>query len=370
MAGALLLLAAAVFCADAPGPPPAAVLWRVDPITIKIPPDRTKPFPSSASAISLAGQRGECEKVQVWLRAADTAAVLVDIGVTFSGSPFNWTAMQQGYVKCTPPGAGGPGWQGYTCLDQATGDTEPHPCKAGWYADPLFPATADGSVVPVVPAGKTQPIFLQACLPSSAAVGNSSGKVTVAGRVAGGSTFKFTVPWTVEVWPIDLPSLDQPDSFRAAIGWSDWVGWSGWDMPNDNLHAFYPSKNQEWVWDEWLPFLSQRRTPPHQLYQVAPRPMEFYTRLASSGSRWMSLMDVSAPLQYYSPKVNFSEQYLQSVLATLAPTVDNATSLGIVDRMCECNNAVSLLPLSHRKTGLAWRLTQRYCLPACRRLRL
>ena len=61
--------------------------------------------------------------------------------------------------------------------------------------------------------------------------------------------------------------------------------------------------------------------------------MEFYTTLAASGSRWMSLMDVSAPLQYYTPKVNFTQVYLQRVLDTLAPTVENATRLGIVDRM-------------------------------------
>ena len=111
------------------------------------------------------------------------------------------------------------------------------------------------------------------------------------------------------------------------------MGWSGDDDPNGNLHAFNPDRNQTWVWDRWLPFLAQRNTPPHQLYQVAPRPMEFYTRLAASGSRWMSLMDVSAPLQYYSPKVNYSQEYLHHVLRTLAPTVENATRLGIVDRM-------------------------------------
>jgi hypothetical protein len=162
----------------------------------------------------------------------------------------------------------------------------------------------DGFVVPLVPAGKTQPIHVQTCISSSAAPGNFSGTVTVVGKVAGGATFSFSVPWTVEVWPIDLPTLDHPDFFRAAIGWSDWAGWSGYDMPNDSLHAFHPDKNQEWIWDKWLPFLTQRQTPPHQLYQVAPRPIEFYSRLAAGGSRWMSLMDVSAPLQYYSPKVN------------------------------------------------------------------
>ena len=197
---------------------PASVVWHVDPITIKVPPDRREPFASSQRRINLAGQRGECEKTQVWLSAADMAAELVDIRVTFSGAPANWTAMQQGYVRCSPPGAGGPGWQGYTCLDQEAGDNAPHSCKEGWYPDPLFPAAANGSIVPLVPAGRTQPIFIQACIPSAATPGNFTGEVAVAGRVGNGSAFRFTVPWTLEVWPITLPALDHVDSFRAAIG--------------------------------------------------------------------------------------------------------------------------------------------------------
>eukprot|EP01045_Picozoa_sp_COSAG04_P020318 COSAG04_NODE_2068_length_4871_cov_2.073973_1_plen_1105_part_00 len=313
--------------------PLSSILWHVDPITIKVPSDQTEPFASSSDRVSLAGLRGECEKTQIWLRAADKTAVLENISVAFSSSTMtalNWTALQQGYVRCSPPGAGGPGWQGYTCLQ--AGATKSRPCKAGWYADPLFPPLNNGVVVPMVPAGKAQPIFLSACIPGGATAGNFSGVVTVSGKV-GGAGFKFAVPWTVEVWPLDLPALDHPDSFRAAIGWADWVGWSGDDMPDYSLHAFHPDRSQSWVWDRWLPFLAQRRTPPHQLYQVAPRPIEFYTRLASLGSRWMSLMDVSAPLQYSSPKRNYSAQYLQHVLDTLAPTVENATRLGIVDRM-------------------------------------
>jgi hypothetical protein len=312
--------------------PQDSVLWHVDPITIKIDPRRTAPFASSRPNITLAGMRGECERAQIWLRAADAASELTGIRLNFSGGVANWTALQQGYVKTVPPAAGGPGWQGYTCLDQAAGDRQPRPCLGGWYPDPLFPPVSDGSVVPLVPAGKTQPIFVQACIPTSATPGNFSGTVTVTGTV-GSTAFAFTVPWTVEVWPITLPPLDSPSAFRAEIGWSDRVGWGGNDDPNSNLHAFFPTKSQIQIWNAWLPFLASKRTPPNQLYQEAPRPMEFYTRLAASGSRWMSLMDVSAPLQYFTPKVNYSEAYLQHVLDTLAPTVENATRLGIVDRM-------------------------------------
>ena len=261
----LLLLLPLLGAAAAPLSHEGGVLYNVDPITVKIGPERAAPFPSSRPSIALAGMRGECERAQIWLRAADPASELVDIRLNFSGAAVaNWSALQQGYVKCVPPAAGGPGWQGYTCLDQAAGDHQPRPCLGGWYPDPLFPAAADGSVVPLVPAGKTQPIFVQACIPSTATAGNFSGAVTVAGTV-GGAAFTFSVPWTVEVWPITLPPLDSLSGFRAEIGWSDWVGWGGIDDPNSNLHAFWPTKGQTWIWDTWLPFLASKRTPPNQV---------------------------------------------------------------------------------------------------------
>ena len=38
----------------------------VDPITVKVPTDRQTAYPSSKKVIDVAGQRGECERVQVW----------------------------------------------------------------------------------------------------------------------------------------------------------------------------------------------------------------------------------------------------------------------------------------------------------------
>eukprot|EP01043_Picozoa_sp_COSAG02_P093537 COSAG02_NODE_30049_length_561_cov_0.869281_1_plen_80_part_01 len=40
--------------------------WFVDPITVKVMHDRRVPFASSAQKIDLAGQRGECERAQLW----------------------------------------------------------------------------------------------------------------------------------------------------------------------------------------------------------------------------------------------------------------------------------------------------------------
>ena len=53
---------------DLPSPPPRFV----DPITVKVPTDRQTQFGSSSKTIDIAGQRGECERVQVW--GYDTSA--------------------------------------------------------------------------------------------------------------------------------------------------------------------------------------------------------------------------------------------------------------------------------------------------------
>jgi hypothetical protein len=43
--------------------------------------DRRQPFASSAKRVDLAGQRGECERAQVW--GWDDSAALTDVAVTF-----------------------------------------------------------------------------------------------------------------------------------------------------------------------------------------------------------------------------------------------------------------------------------------------
>ena len=45
---------------------PSSAGWFVDPATVKIAHDRRHPFGSSSQSLDLAGQRGECERAQIW----------------------------------------------------------------------------------------------------------------------------------------------------------------------------------------------------------------------------------------------------------------------------------------------------------------
>ena len=56
--------------------------WWVDPLTIKVTHDRQKPYPSSAKAVDMAGQRGECERASIW--GFDTDTDNTDVQVRFT----------------------------------------------------------------------------------------------------------------------------------------------------------------------------------------------------------------------------------------------------------------------------------------------
>ena len=103
--------------------------WYVDPITVKVMHDRQKPFPSSAKAVDMAGQRGECERAQIW--GWDDGADLTNVRLQFSDlrsadgattlPKVQWSYKQQGYVNATSPSH-------YKCLENIlTGDLKPKP---------------------------------------------------------------------------------------------------------------------------------------------------------------------------------------------------------------------------------------------------
>ena len=122
------LLGLAALLSGGPGPTHGDPGWFVDPITVKVMHDRQKPFPSSAKAVDMAGQRGECERAQIW--GWDDGADLTNVELQFGdltsagGATLpkaQWSYKQQGYVKATSP-------THYTCLeDILTGDLKPKP---------------------------------------------------------------------------------------------------------------------------------------------------------------------------------------------------------------------------------------------------
>ena len=184
----------------------------------------------------------------------------------------------------------------------------------------------------------TQPIFIEVCIPASTAAGVFRGSIVVNGVAsdsasssAGTTQFSFKVPVVLEVWPIELPPLGTAGLFNAMVGWSGWVSWGGIDDPASDLHAWWPNKTREWAWETWIPFLAKRRIPPQMLYATQPQPIEFYQQVAGAGAQWINLFDVSAAIQYQHQ--NLTDAYVAQMLATLAPTVANATALGIIDKL-------------------------------------
>ena len=116
----------------------ASSTWYVDPITVKVMHDQRTPFEHSQKIIDLAGQRGECERAQIWAWSEQSDAY--DVQVRFaelsksgpSGQAFPpaaWSYKQQGYVNTTTS-------VHYSCsTDILTGHTQPSPPKNATCAD-------------------------------------------------------------------------------------------------------------------------------------------------------------------------------------------------------------------------------------------
>ena len=373
MVGVMLLCA----LVTAETTPTAGMTWWVDPITVKVMHDQRKPFSSSARALDLAAQRGECERAQLWspgaalprhnMTLAFSALTLVGGSVTLPPSVWSW--KQQGYVyangtthytcaedilrpdspprppanlstlcantpakACTtgcPPdpmgtcggGLAPPGsCNRCTCNHENTtcGGTQPcptcHPCLAGWYPDPLLEVPAEGGV-PLIPAGFVQPLFVELCVPYETAPGKYSSTITI--RNADGPT--STVPVALEVWPIDLPRLNASDAFNTAFRFdSDMAPW------------YAPGTPVAQQWADWLPFLAHHRVPADDIYTRTPLAPAQYEANAATGARWMNLMDVSTYKGF--PKAPVPPGYVTSVLAQLAPAVANLSARGLLKR--------------------------------------
>jgi hypothetical protein len=370
--------------------------WYVDPITVKVMHDQRAPFPFSARQVDLAGQRGECERAQIW--GWDTAQALVNVRLDFSVldliaplpissssttrtppahlPPTIWTWKQQGYVHTN-------GTRHYTCLEdillwnrssapavnrsecantpqgncmsgcpadpkgRCLGGNAPagscnmcdcnvhhttcppvdwsHLCLPGWYPDPLLDIPATG--VPLIPAGFTQPMVVEACIPYGTTAGNYSGVISVThqapvadtartgtGTDAGTPQLVARIPVRLEVWTIDLPRLNDSGAFNTAFRF------------DSDMHKWYPAgTTPAETWADWMPFLAHHRIPADDIYLLSPRPTAEYEELAATGAKRMAMMCVADPPA--------PPGYVDHVIDTLAPTLANMSRLGILDKV-------------------------------------
>ena len=170
--------------------------------------------------------------------------------------------------------------------------------------DPLLDVPDAG--VPRIPAGFTQPIYVELCVPYGQAPGNYSGAFDVtsaAGRL-------FRGPVAVEVWPVDLPRLDDAHAFRTAFNF------------NSNMSSWYPQGTEPATWwSDWFSFLAKHRLSGDSLYLDAPRPVEEYQHLASSGAPRMNV------------RGDWAATWDPAAIEQLRPTVTALKELGLGDRL-------------------------------------
>ena len=295
-------------------------------------------MPFSSKAIDLAAQQGECEAAQLRLRhdgtdmrdvsVAFSALTLRDEAAVTAGSqaqapplePSFWSAYQVGYVNCT-----------VTQFCQ----TVSGPLCGGWKPDPLLPLVAPSTealdddddarptsagaggpaVVPLIPSGHTQPIFVEVCIPrAGVAAGNYTGRLTVtigsggggehadyhggsgANSAAGtGAVTTFDVPIALEVWPIVIPAVNSSDAWPMVFSFTP------------DMRAQYASwKPGSAIMRTWYDFQAAHRMPADYLYggdfaeniyQPYPdadfRDPAEYPVLADSGAWGANLLDVS-----------------------------------------------------------------------------
>ena len=236
-----------------------------------------------------------------------------------------WEYKQQGYVQVNSS------WM-YTCNYDVLTDSSNwtnHPCHSGWYPDALFDVPAGG--IPLIPKGKTQPIFIEACVPYGTAAGNYSGEFQLAGN---GISYGISVD--VEVWSIDIPKTNASDAFGTAFSWGSTGQWELEKWYGPQSRQLQNMTNAE-IWRAWMPFLSKHRIPGDDWYNQAPRPTEEMLYRVETGSRQMNLMNSAfwsgsgiGPNGYNE---TVSKEMTAKILALLEPTIANLTAEGHFDKL-------------------------------------
>jgi hypothetical protein len=145
---------------------------------------------SALRTMDIAGQVGECESAQIWLRSDGDMHNVTATMSNCSGEggvsilPSAWEIFQQGYVSCRK--------------------APPYEPSGGWHPDPLLEIPASG--IARVPAGLAQPIFFTLCIARDTLPGKCSGRVTLA--AAGGFTDEVNVVFgRIVVSEIEIPNL-------------------------------------------------------------------------------------------------------------------------------------------------------------------
>eukprot|EP01046_Picozoa_sp_COSAG06_P005144 COSAG06_NODE_226_length_19747_cov_9.234121_13_plen_703_part_00 len=252
-------------------------------------------------------------------------------GVCWTGCPYKWKnftdpmACNGGRTRPAPRRPDGTPDSCNRCQCNKANTTCPHPsgpiydehaCLSGWYPDPLLDVPASG--IPYVPKGFTQPIVLELCVPYGQAAANYSGSLEVLSATAGSL---FSVRISVEVWDIDIPRINDTDSFNTVFNFGD-----------SNMYKWYPpGTTAETMWNDWHPFLAHFRIPGDDIYGRTPRELQEFKVLADNGAKWMALINEGIS---WRPPANgtLPPHYARDLIEKLEPVMEGLSDLGLSNK--------------------------------------
>lgn len=202
----------------------------------------------AAPNISWAAQRGEYESAQVLLtppHAGTLSVAFSDLvaptGATLDKRLLSW--RQQGYVFVR-----------HTSRYADSGCPGNRDC---WRPDPLLPPAADNTIAFEANVERpNQPLWITVQVPRNATPAAQSAPyvgsltLTFVPSADGSGTLAATLPITLEVWPVTVPTTDQ-----ATVQ-------HDWNFGASKVLGFYPDQPVGAVATKWWQFMEDHRIPP------------------------------------------------------------------------------------------------------------
>ena len=328
-------------------PPP--VEWWVEAASTNVFEDDVLPSRGSAARrVELQMMAGEVEHRQIVVRlgrqqkANPLRNVTVQFAVTDAPASATFTWRQQGFVKCA----------------QFFYETiRPVASNGSWFPDPIW--SPDDGPATLWP-GVTSSFWVDIAVGPGTQAGVFNG--TIALLAEEGNALAL-IPLEVEVWDIALPALSN-GRFTSVMSWIDA---SDFTSAHSITSLLSPGGGRHNYW-QWM---CDYRMPPNKLY-VAPA-FDFYSTghgasdlesltnatmngsISNScggrgGASWISLGNVELLAGHRLP--NYTAAQIDKALAAIAPTMQEAERLGVVDRVFACANRIKLTAASQRHFSL------------------
>ena len=200
--------------------------------------------------------------------------------------------------------------------------------RTGWLSDPLLtPFNEGGGMATYVPAGESGSWLFVIDIAATAKAGSYNPEL----RISLNDGFSVH-PVPLKIWDFSIPEISQ-GIFTELFVASNTATSTEDDHSDNSLGAIYAEAGGFTLdmKQKWFDLLSDSRIPPDDIYLSSPRPVEDYKYLNSTGQKMMGVMDVSGRAGG-DGCANFSNSYVDSMIADLTPIVEELSSLGLLEK--------------------------------------